>query len=484
MAAIIKRGKSYRIVVSCGYDSKGNKLPPETMTWKPGPGMTEKQIKKELAKIADDFEEKVKNGLYLAGEKITLAEFAEIWFENYAKQNLKPKTQQEYKALLNNRILPALGHHVLARINPALLVKFQTALQEPGQNMIVKYRAKPGINEIWKASDLKEAAVKIERHTFKSMLEGKNINLSTAEKFATAVQLPVTQLFEVASAPKKLSANSVQHHMRCISTILSTAVEWQMIVANPCERVKPPKIVRKKIKFLEIEEAKSLIEAATKLDDMRVKTAVLLFLYSGIRKGELAGLQWNSDVDLENSVITVNRTLQYIDKIGLVIGPPKTEEGEREITISSNLVDYLKSYKIWQIQERLKVGDQWQKGDREKWLSEGTEHDPHEPKDWQPVDWMFTNWRGYPLHPSTIYHWIKDFLKENNHPLMTVHGLRHTNISLMLAEGVDLITASKRAGHAKPSTTADIYAHALKKPDRAAAEKLNTLLSSHKKKSG
>jgi len=283
---------------------------------------------------------------------------------------------------------------------------------------------------------------------------------------------------------KEQAFNSVQHHMRCISTILSTAVEWQMIVANPCERVKPPKIVRKKIKFLEIEEAKSLIEAATKLDDMRVKTAVLLFLYSGIRKGELAGLQWNSDVDLENSVITVNRTLQYIDKIGLVIGPPKTEEGEREITISSNLVDYLKSYKIWQIQERLKVGDQWQKGDREKWLSEGTEHDPHDPKDWQPVDWMFTNWRGYPLHPSTIYHWIKDFLKENNHPLMTVHGLRHTNISLMLAEGVDLITASKRAGHAKPSTTADIYAHALKKPDRAAAEKLNTLLSSHKKKSG
>ena len=60
---------------------------------------------------------------------------------------------------------------------------------------------------------------------------------------------------------------------------------------------------------------------------------------------------------------------------------------------------------------------------------------------------------------------------------MTVHGLRHTNISLMLAQGIDLITASRRAGYAKSSITADIYAYAMKKSDEAAADKLDALLN-------
>ena len=228
---------------------------------------------------------------------------------------------------------------------------------------------------------------------------------------------------------------------------------------------------------MEIDEAQAVIKAAMKLDNIQIKTAILVFLYTGIRKSELTGLQW-PDMDLEKGIISINRIVQQIDGRGLVVGTPKTDSGARSISISSDLVSQLRHYKLWQNTQKVKTGDQWQKKECEMWVSGGTEKDPRNAEDFQPIEWVFTGSAGYPIHPSTTYHWIKKFLTDNGHPDMTVHGLRHTNISLLLSQGVDLITVSRRAGHAKPSITADIYAHALKKPDEDAAEKLNDLFSS------
>jgi len=256
---------------------------------------------------------------------------------------------------------------------------------------------------------------------------------------------------------------------------MSTAVHWQIIESNPCERVKPPKVVQKKIKYLEIEESQKLLKAADNLADPRSKCAVFTFLYSGIRKGELAGLQW-SDLDLKAGTLTINRTRQYIPGQGVVIGPPKSDDGDRLMSVSKELITELKKYQTWQKKQRMKVGDKWQKKEREEWISAAPEGQIRNAEDFQPVGWVFTNDFGYPLHPSTIYHWVKEFLVNNGHDEMTVHGLRHSNISLLLSQGVDIVTASKRAGHANPATTARIYAHAMRKPDEAAADKLGSLL--------
>ena len=61
MATIRKRGNSYQIRVSCGYDTKGNQVE-QSMTWKPDRKMTEKQIEKELNRVAVKFEEDCMNG--------------------------------------------------------------------------------------------------------------------------------------------------------------------------------------------------------------------------------------------------------------------------------------------------------------------------------------------------------------------------------------------------------------------------------------
>lgn len=84
--------------------------------------------------------------------------------------------------------------------------------------------------------------------------------------------------------------------------------------------------------------------------------------------------------------------------------------------------------------------------------------------------------------PIILYHgmvtsWLAKFLKKYELRKVTLHSLRHTNATLMIAEGVDVCTVSNRLGHANTSTTLNIYAHALKSRDAEAAEKLDNIFS-------
>lgn len=106
MANITRRGDTYRIRCSLGYDSQGKQVIRST-TWKPKPGMTEKQIEKELNREAVLFEEKCKSG---GGDPhITFEKYAEKWFSEYAASHLKAKTIHEYKGK-TVRTYTAIGH--------------------------------------------------------------------------------------------------------------------------------------------------------------------------------------------------------------------------------------------------------------------------------------------------------------------------------------------------------------------------------------
>ena len=115
MAAIDKRGETYRIRVSEGYDSTGKQIM-RAMTWKPAPGMTEKQIKKELDRQAALFEETVRAGRYV-DPSIKFQAFAEQWFEDYGKEHLRDRTYYRYRQL-TERTYAAIGHIPLCKIQP------------------------------------------------------------------------------------------------------------------------------------------------------------------------------------------------------------------------------------------------------------------------------------------------------------------------------------------------------------------------------
>ena len=171
-----------------------------------------------------------------------------------------------------------------------------------------------------------------------------------------------------------------------------------------------------------------------------------------MRRGEALGLRWK-DIDLKNGIVDINKTRLYVNKaIGTIDDTPKNETSKRIISIPKQAVEQLREWKIEQMQNFMKLGIHW---DEETYL--------------------FTSWNGKPMHPDTPSKWFTDFLKKNNLPQVHIHSLRHTNASLLIANGVDIKTVSKRLGHSSIQTTGVIYTHAIQKADKLASEQLRRL---------
>lgn len=131
MANIRKRGNTYQIRVSCGYDTQGNQVV-QTMTWKPVEGMTPRQIEKEVQKQAMLFEEKCLKGQVTANVKFE--EFAEQWFKEYALLNLRHTSYERMKQL-TQRVYPAIGHLRLDKITGRHIQQFINDLALNGKSL-------------------------------------------------------------------------------------------------------------------------------------------------------------------------------------------------------------------------------------------------------------------------------------------------------------------------------------------------------------
>lgn len=130
MATIKKRGNSYLIRVSCGYDVNGRHKE-QSMTWRPDEGMTKRQIEKELNRQAVMFEESVNHGFKTSAMKFQ--DLAEEWFENYAKNALR-STTYERMLQLTHRVYPAIGHLRIDKITARQLQGFVNSLAKEGAN--------------------------------------------------------------------------------------------------------------------------------------------------------------------------------------------------------------------------------------------------------------------------------------------------------------------------------------------------------------
>lgn len=177
MASIEKRGENtYRITVSAGYDVNGNKIR-YRKTIELDPNLPPSKAEKELQRQAILFEEEVKRGTYLDGSKLTFAEFIERWLQDYAEVQLAPKTSHRYKSLLD-RIIPALGHIKMDKLQPNHLLRFYKNLSEEGIRRDNKYIALPELSDVIKKSgmskkELAEAAG-ISPKTLTSILNGNS----------------------------------------------------------------------------------------------------------------------------------------------------------------------------------------------------------------------------------------------------------------------------------------------------------------------
>lgn len=453
MATIRKRGNSYQIRVSCGYKTNGEQIT-KTTTYKPAPGMTQKQIQKELERQTVLFEEKCRNGAYMDGN-IRLSDFMEQWLSEYAEKQLKARTAERYKSLAK-RIDAALGHIRLDRLQPHHLIEFYNNLAETGMREDTKYRAVEQFKDIMKQHKLTQSALSkqagVSLYVVKSCIEGRNVSAPSAFKIMGI--LPGT--LNPTGREKTLSAQTIRYYHMVLSSMLSTAVEWQLIPSNPCDRVKAPKIERKEAKYLDEVQAARLIKCLDN-EPLQYKTMIMLFLYSGMRRGELCGLEW-SDIDFDNHLVSITKSSLYLPGKGIFDDTTKNKTSERVIQIPADMVKLLKAHQKAQLSERLKLGDQW--------------HDSKK---------IFTAKDGKPIHPDTVTGWFHAFVAKNGLPEISIHSLRHTNATLLIAGGTNIRTVANRLGHATPTTTGNIYAHAIKSADEMAAQTLADILNPVKK---
>ena len=239
-------------------------------------------------------------------------------------------------------------------------------------------------------------------------------------------------------------------------------VQWGLVPENPCKRAEAPKAEEIDVQALEELDVAKLLNA---LQDAPTQFSVItqLALFTGARRGEICGLRW-SDVDLDAGTISIERTLQYIPGKGTMFTSPKTKRSRRCIKIGPDCVQLLQEYRKHQKAERFKIGSEWMR----KVEIEGKTVEN---------DLLFTKWNGAPIDPKTVTTWFPGFLAAHNLPPVHFHSLRHTNASLLIAAHVPVTAVSGRLGHAKTSTTTDIYAGFIRSADAAAADALTDVFT-------
>ena len=389
--SIEKRGKnSYRLTVSEGFDLNG-----KPMIHRKTVHGTKKDAEVELAKFVTE----VQNGLIIDGKSLKFSEFTEIWKRDYGSKELAPSTYKRYCRILETRLLPYFGHFYINKIRPTDIMKFYDLLEKDTQ--LVRKKGNNG-----------------------------------------------------SKTKKPLSGKTILEHHRLLRAMLHKAVYWQLIVTNPAERVQPPKARKPKRKSYDDEQTKILIENLELLpnEDTKYKVAIILTVFTGVRLGELMGLEWQ-DVDFKNGIISINRSSQYLTDMGVFTKVPKTESSIREIAIPEFIISLLEEYKLWYEEQKSIYGELWTNSDK-----------------------LFVQADGKPMHPSTISKWFVKYVGQIGLPVINFHGLRHTNASLLVAQNIDIAVISARLGHAQISTTLDFYVHPLLSHNRKAGYALENLL--------
>ncbi len=243
-----------------------------------------------------------------------------------------------------------------------------------------------------------------------------------------------------------LSPKTIRIAHNVLNAALRKAVGRGTIARNVCADVRPPRLIHTEIEWFDAEQARHLRTVSA---DNRWGPLIAVALASGMRQGELLGLQWG-DVDLESGVLHVSRQLRRDGQLVEL----KSDKHRRGIDIAGTTIAALRRLKREQNEERLLVGQAWEQRNL-----------------------VFCTHVGRPLNWRNVTRAYKRMLVTAGLPDRRFHALRHTNATLLLLQGVHPKIVQERLGHSSISITLDIYSHVLPRLGSEAAGRLDLLFA-------
>ena len=237
---------------------------------------------KTQAEVKEKLKEKIEEAKVLdvsKSESYTVAEWAALWFEVYAKPNIRERTADYYNRYITKHIVPCLGDIKLNKLTGRQIQKMYNDLLNHGRERVSQKEKNPGLSGTY--------------------VHGVHVMLHNC---------------------------------------LNRAVKERLLVRNPADDVIVPKIDKKEMKILPPEQVKAYLKAASVRG---VLPLFYLELTSGLRKGEIAALLW-SDLDVENCTLSVTKQLMSSRDGELKITQPKTATSVRLISLPQETVELLK----------------------------------------------------------------------------------------------------------------------------------------------
>jgi integrase len=257
------------------------------------------------------------------------------------------------------------------------------------------------------------------------------------------------QSFMNSQRKEARSARLVNYQRTILRCALNDALKWNLVARNVAALVDPLHYRKAEIEPLTVADAESLLKV---IKGDRLETVFHVALTLGLREGEILGLRWQ-DVDFDNQLLRVAKSLQRIDK-KLQLVEPKTKKSKRTLPIPENLLSSLRAHRTRQLEEKLFAGT-----------------------DWQENGLVFATSIGTPLYARNVIRSFHRLLNKAKLRRYRFHDLRHSCATFLLAKNVPARVVMDILGHSNISLTMNTYSHVIPEMLKAAAEAMNTFIA-------
>lgn len=257
----------------------------------------------------------------------------------------------------------------------------------------------------------------------------------------------------ISSKSDKISTSTLDQRLTVLNMIIKSALRDDILNKDIMVGIEKPKKSKKETYIYSEEEVGMLMKTLKKNGSKELNLKVQLILKLGLRNSEVLGLCWDA-IDFKKQLIHIHRITTIIkeknqfDKLVnkvILEDRAKTKTSDRVLRLSNQLVEELKEYKKYQLANNIYDNQLlFCKNDK-------------------------------PISEDVFLKEFKKYLKDNNLPETTLHGLRHFYGSLLIKNHRPITEVAKNMGHSSPTITSSIYIHELDDVTKKSTELMDDL---------